>query len=135
MVDEPGDVAGLTTIDVVAGVQIPDVNTTIAAGFETGETQLLATVGFGFRDFFPDVFDDASVLGDIDAGVGAAAVNGGPANDQPRGFRARRVWHEETNFARRGRANGNCEVRVAKWRDALETSASLSVMRAWHLKW
>lgn len=111
MIDEPGDVAGLAAIDVMARVQIPDVNTTIAAGFETGETQLLAAVGFGFGDFLPDVFDDASALGDIDASVSAAAVNGGAANDQPGGFRASGVWHEETNFARRARANGNRGVR------------------------
>jgi len=41
----------------------------------------------------------------------------------------------KTVFAKRRRAFGNYAMRAAKCRDALETSRSLSVMRAWHLKW
>lgn len=98
MIDEPGDVVGVATVDVVALVEIPDVNATVAAGGESGETLLFAAVGFGLGDLFADVFDDAGALGDVDAGIGAAAVDGRAANDEPGGFRARRVGHEENGL-------------------------------------
>lgn len=83
VIDETGDVAGLATVDVVALVEIPDVNAAVAAGGEPGETLLLAAVRLGLGDFFADVFDDARAFGDVDAGVGAASVDTGAADDEP----------------------------------------------------
>jgi len=98
VIDETGDVVGVATVDVVALVEIPDVNAAIASGGKAGETLFFATVGFGFGDFFADVFDDAGALGNVDAGIGAAAMDRRAANDEPGRFRARRVRHEENGL-------------------------------------
>ena len=98
MVQQAGDVALHAAIEVLALIQIEDVNRSFSGDFGSGQTLVGAALAFAFADLFSGVFQDLCAGGNVSPGEDALGVNGGTTDNMPddRGCRSRLGFgHEE----------------------------------------